>query len=294
MRLRAFAHAFVVGLLASWTNAHAGFLTTNYPGASFKTGGNNTAIGTNNPSVGFMDGKTANKYILTIGPNPPTALPGLTNLLTTTFTGPDSLGHSFGSKIDLFSTPFSGRGNELTVKSYAAFSNGGGGLVGVSMYVSYAQNGGNDPKAGSVQWIQVITDNWALVNGSSQPGVKATQIDVSPSATSPFYNDSFDANKGGSTYLYDEPSRLASKLATYSGSYPLSFTFQTFAVVDTGLLDTNNKDIVNVYGGFQWGFSVVPEPSSIVLVLIGAVVLVAGKWCHRLFPPDKGRRWGHT
>jgi hypothetical protein len=281
MRLRAFAFSVVIGVLTSWTSAHAGFLNTSYGGKSFPTGGGNTALGTNNPSVTFKDGTNATNYTLTIGPNPPTAIPGLTNLLTNTFTGPDSLGHTFGKTYDLVSTPFTGTGNELTVKSYAAFTSGG--LVGANMYVSYTQNGGNDPAAASVQWIQVLTTNWAFVTGGSKPGMMATKIDVGAANTTPFYNDGGDANKGGSTYLFDEPSRLASKLATYKGAYPLSLSFETFAVVDTHTLDANKKDVIDVYGGFSWGWSVtnaaVPEPSSIILFgIAGSIVLIFARF----------------
>jgi hypothetical protein len=271
----------VVCLVAAGPRARADFLTQSYPGAPFVTGGGNTTLGVHHTGDVFGDGKTAQQYVDTLQPFDPQSLANITGFLLKTFNTKDDLGHNFGTGYSLAQAAFTDK-NELTVKSYSTFATTGG-TVGADMYVSYSKMGAKDPAANTVQWLQVITDNWSIVTGTGQPGVKETLVDVKKTSASPFYNDSYDANVGGLTYLFDAPGRSSNDLADYKGTFPLSWTAQTFAVVDTHTNDRNGKDILDVYGGFSWGWQVTPtpEPSTFVVGLVGSAILLGWRLLSR-------------
>jgi hypothetical protein len=260
-------------LIAPWTNARGDLLTTSYPNAPFNSGGGNAVIGMHHSGDFFGDGTTTKKYLDTLQPYNPISFAAITNFLTNIFNNKDDFGHQFGNTYSLVYVPFTGM-NELTVKSYSTFATTGG-PVGADMYVSYTQTDKKDPAANTIQWLQVLKDNWSIVTGTGQPGVNETLVDVTMASKSPFYNDSYDANIG-STYLFDRPGRLSTDLATYNGAFPLTWTAQTFAVVDTKMNDMNGKDVIDVYGGFQWGWQVVrtPEPSTLITGIMGFIVFV--------------------
>jgi hypothetical protein len=272
---RLLATCTIVACLAiAAPQTRADFLDQSYPGASFKTEGGNTALGVHHSGDVFGDGTTARKYIDTLQPFDPKSLANITGFLLKTFNTKDDFGHNFGTTYSLAQAAFTDK-NELTVKSYSTYASTGG-RVGADMYVSYAKTGAKDPAAKTVQWLQVITDNWSIVPGKGQPGVKETLVDVTKMSASPFYNDSYDANQKGLTYLFDAPGRSSKDLATYKGGFPLTWSAQTFAVVDTLTNDRNGKDILDVYGGFSWGWQVnpTPEPSTFVIGLVGSALLL--------------------
>jgi hypothetical protein len=268
--------AFLIVVLTQPPSAVAGFLAQNYPNAGFVSGGGNAVIGKHHSGDQFGDGTTTRQYADYLQPFNPleqSVNGGLPAMLTNIFNNKDSLGHTFGNTYSLVAVPFSAPNNELTIKSYSTFAVTGGG-VGADMYVSYTQVGGNDPAAASVQWLQVVADNWSITQAPQGPGNPEALVDVTAASNVPFYDQSYDANIG-STYLFDRPTRDTTQLANYNGAFPLTWTADTFAVVDTHTNDANGKDIIDVYGGFQWGWqvTVAPEPASVILLSCGCVCL---------------------
>jgi hypothetical protein len=148
--------------------------------------------------------------------------------------------------------------DEFTVGSYSAFADESspdspGLSYGADLYLTYTPGRGDPPVRGLMYWIQVI--NWPGGTGSA-----SSTVDNSGHAN-PFY-----APAGGLTSIngdqvfsfYDIPQDtvMTGQTATVADH----FTAEVFLAQDTGIRDTTGKDIVNIFGGVNWGWQATIVP----------------------------------
>lgn len=165
-------------------------------------------------------------------------------------------------------TNFNLQGNG-TVTSYYAFAGGGSG--GIDFRLSYTA-AGTDPAA--ARWLQVIHTNYPLNNGLpkiTDVDGSSWYIDNAPNPGNPFYDASYDA---GATYFHDAPSR-----PTMDQSYWRGYLF-----VATGDVATKQLGIstIGVYYGFDDPISAVPEPSTILMILLVTMAAFAYRYKRRV------------
>lgn len=221
-------------------------------------GGNNVSIGGHTPSLEFThNGETWRISLLSLGqpgdaPDPLyEGVPGdstidFDRVLTDAFGGFYSFNYVGGL-----------RGQDrFTVLSYNVFVkeptptfpvlNFGG-----EVYVVYDPGGSQAvPSHKPLQWIQVV-------NGAPQPG---SYVDNSYRAN-PFYILGGLTSINGSQVvnLVDASQQF---IGTMGRDLTFRFTAEAFLVHDTGIKDPAGKEIVNVFGGFEWGWQVQRVTSS--------------------------------
>jgi hypothetical protein len=279
------AFAILPCVLAAYSGAsRADSIVLNYQKSQW-TGwtdkdGNINTIGGHDESQDFTDGtKDGRTYTISLTPADPIymgtpsngqTLPFYQKVLTMAFGAGAAFNYVGG---------FTGE-NEFNVQSYSAFASNGG-KFGADMYVVYNPGKGDPAINADAHWIQVVWTNAATtMNGQSYtPGKVANFVDNGGSAN-PYYG-----GVGGTTTIakqqvfnfYDRPTRTSAELATYNFKTSLEWTAENFLVVDTNKLNSKDQEIINVYGGFSWGWQVTlqstPEPSSLVLVGTGAVFI---------------------
>jgi hypothetical protein len=166
--------------------------------------------------------------------------------------------------------------NEFNVQSYSVFANNGG-QVGEDIYIFYSPDKGDPPINANLHWIQVIWNNWSSTPpDKNTTGVVENIVDNGGAAV-PYYDSPLGKGAAGITTIngaqvfnfYDKPGRPSSELAAYGFATPIQWMAEDFLVVDTGMKNGDNKEILNVFGGIEYGWQVVPEPSSMVLVVLG-------------------------
>jgi hypothetical protein len=148
--------------------------------------------------------------------------------------------------------------DEFTVGSYSAFADESspdspGLSYGADLYLTYTPGRGDPPVRGLLYWIQVI--NWPGGTGSA-----SSTVDNGGHAN-PFY-----APAGGLTSIngdqvfsfYDIPQGNATPGQAVAA--PDQFTAEVFLAQDTGIKDTAGKDIVNIFGGINWGWQLITAP----------------------------------
>jgi hypothetical protein len=288
---------FLPCALAGWTAAsRADHIVLNYQksqwtGWTDKNGNINT-IGGHDESQDFTDGtKDGRTYTISLAPADPiymgtpsngTTLPFYQKVLTAAFAANSAFNYVGG---------FPGE-NEFNVQSYSAFASNGG-RYGADMYVVYNPGAGDPAINGDAHWIQVIWNNVApTMNGQSYTPGKVSNIVDNDGAANPYYGGvggTTTINKQQVFNFYDRPARTSAELAAYNFKTPLEWTAENFLVVDTNKLNAKGQEIINVYGGFSWGWQVTlqstPEPNSLVLVATGAVFAAV------LFVRRRRRAW---
>jgi hypothetical protein len=283
-RLRLAALVFVLGAA---TTARGDFFTTAYSNAGFTSPGGNAVIGGHQPFKVFGDGTTSRLYVdqlYPVNPTPEIILNRVGTTLLQTLTGVDSRGSNFGTNFSYIdNNQFAGATNngtpELSVRSYSTFATSGAG-VGADFYITYTpQVGTNDPRTG-LHWLQIINTNWYYdpTVKKSFPGRQAEYVDVTPGSAAPFYDAGNPPGDAGTNYLFDRPTRNSRLLATYTGALPLTWQADLFLVQDTGMKDANNKEIIKIWDGVEYGFQITPatpEPSSLALSVLGVAGLMA-------------------
>jgi hypothetical protein len=221
-------------------------------------GGNNMSIGGHTPSLDFTHTGEAWRISLASFDQPGDAtgpvyedVPG-----DATINFDQVLTNAFG---DFYSFHYVGglRGQDrFTVLSYNVFVKEPTPTfpvlnVGAEVYVVYDPDGSRDvPTNKTLQWIQVA-------HGTPQPG---SYLDSSYRAN-PYYV------LGGATSIYGRPVvNFADASQQFVGPMALDLTFrwtaEAFLVQDTGIKDAAGKDIVDVFGGFKWGWQVQRVTSS--------------------------------
>jgi hypothetical protein len=168
----------------------------------------------------------------------------------------------------------------LNIDQYKATTSGddnGGGLL-EGTYTRAA----TDPAIADLHWIQMVATNRPLGGGPT-----TGYIDPRPNDdTLPFYwtlaedTSAADGNKTATTYhFFDNSSRNATAdpdFITWRGELMLASW------------DGSNPGNVTVYDGIGWGWDLtdgVPEPSTLVLLLVGCVAIgvrrtVSARRCH--------------
>jgi hypothetical protein len=156
---------------------------------------------------------------------------------------------------------FPGR-DELRVQSYNAFATQDGPVTrfGADLHVVYTPDlaHGDPPANDAMRWIQVVSRR--------DPVGGATEVDNSRRAN-PFYIYGGLTSVNGSLLVNFQdtpqtgiqiPSGPGSDATSAAGDEPTLgehlFRAETFLVRDTGRCDHSGRSIVEVYGGFRWGW----------------------------------------
>lgn len=155
--------------------------------------------------------------------------------------------------------------NSLVVRTYDV--QGTPARVGAEFHIEYAPHG-SDPTT-NLHWIQVVTNNH---NITDNPGHGNTDNTVdnpfSPGDRSPYYDDGGAATSGSATgqtiAFYDFPGRTDADMSHY-------WSAELFLV--TGPMIGATSGQITTLGGVQWGWKNVPEPATIVLMLVGLLIL---------------------
>jgi hypothetical protein len=187
--------------------------------------------------------------------------------------------------------------NEFNIQSYSVFASNGGG-IGADFYVVYNPGKGDPVINGNLHWIQVVQDNWAQGQGNTT-GKGENLVDRPGGAASPYYDTQVKGGivPAGITKIdgnqvfnfYDNVGRPSAELAEYKFQKPIEWMAEDFLVSDTGKRNDKNQEIVDVYGGIEWGWQVTlkaggaPEPTSFVLAAMGIPVALV------LFRPRRSR-----
>jgi hypothetical protein len=286
---------FLPCALAGWTSAsRADSIVLNYQKTQWTgwtdKGGNINTIGGHEESQNFTDGTNDGRtYTVSLAPADPIYMGTPSNDKTVPYYQ-KVLNAAFGASCAFnYVGGFKGE-NEFNVQSYSAFASDGG-KFGADLYVVYNPGTGDPAINGDAHWIQVIWNNVApKMNGQSYtPGMVSNIVD-NDGAANPYYGGVggiTTINKQQVFNFYDRPTRTSAELAAYNFASPLEWTAENFLVVDTNKLNDKDQEIINVYGGFSWGWQVTlqaaPEPSSLVLVGTGAIFVA------RLFVPQRRR-----
>lgn len=265
-------------LLTGLATVSAAVLKEDYPGASFGTAGGNTAEGTYTPTTTFTVGGTL--YTMSDNPNRPTFQddPSSTfmNLLLnqTSSLIANGTNLTFGALYNFNVTGKDLTTNDLVVKSYATHVANTDPTTNRFDESFYVQNAGGTISGTNVHWIQALVDNWKL---NTAPGTADSKIDNGgPGAQAdPYYDTGGDAS---SSYLFDDPNR---RTALVNGT-SVYFNFETFLVYQNSTYTLNDdgtvktKGSVDIYDGVLWGFTLVPEPGTASLLILGL-----GAWALR-------------
>ncbi|MEX0678948.1 MAG: PEP-CTERM sorting domain-containing protein [Pirellulales bacterium] len=158
--------------------------------------------------------------------------------------------------------------NSLEVRTYDV--QGIPARVGADFYIQY-NPGVGDPTAAThdIHWIQVVTDNHQIAPVNLH-GVNENIVDVGVGQANPYYDDGGAAN---STQFFDFPGRGD----TTRGHTWKAELFLASTPKGSGLGAQN----VTLWSGVNWGWQnywSIPEPSSVVLSLIGLVGLLGYAW----------------
>ena len=156
---------------------------------------------------------------------------------------------------------FPGRG-ELRVQSYNAFvtQDGPETRFGADLHVVYAPDlaHGDPPADDTMRWIQVVSRR--------DPVGTATEVDNSR-RSNPFYiYGGLTSVNGRLLVNFQDTPQTGIQIPPGTGTGPTGdpgdeptlgehqFRAETFLVRDTGRRDHSGRGIVEVYGGFQWGW----------------------------------------
>jgi hypothetical protein len=165
--------------------------------------------------------------------------------------------------------------NEFNVQSYSVFASNGG-QSGADLYVVYNPDNGDPAIGKNLHWVQVIWNNWSSTPPTENTTGKIENIVDNGGAGNPYYDTLGTAGtttiNGNQVFnFYDRPGRPSDELAAYNFATPIQWMAEDFLVADTGKQKANGAEILNVYGGIEYGWQVtlLPEPSSLVLALLG-------------------------
>jgi len=154
------------------------------------------------------------------------------------------------------------------------------GAGGANICLTY-QPQGEDPSGSIVRWLQVIRTNsptaFGVTNGANAGGGFTLYIDngwsgQSNPPTDPFYGaDDDDTSTGfhGNSVAFSD--------APFRGIAP-GIDWQAQAFVAIGSLSAKQ---LTIFDGVQWGFTIVPEPGTFLLVAMGGLLLGAGRRARR-------------
>jgi hypothetical protein len=186
----------------------------------------------------------------------------------------------------------------FNVTAYNLSLNGGGTAFGETMDFTLDPNlaqPANLP-AGSeatLHWMQVLNEDqkygnfgyaiagqqgfWQLDNGDKPGGLAAGPT------TGPYYDSNPVKGKTFSTppTFHDFPSFYAG-IGTYL-HFTVFPTWDVFTPAQPGVPATESMYVGNY--GVSWGFSMVPEPSSVIMLSFGFVAIIGVAWKLRRQPP---------
>ena len=143
---------------------------------------------------------------------------------------------------------FPGRG-ELRVQSYNAFAaqDGPGTRFGADLYVVYAPDlaHGDPPADDAMQWIQVVSRR--------DPVGSATEVDNLQRANPFYFYGGLTSVNGRLLVNFQDAPQTSVQIPSGALGEHL-FRAETFLARDTGRRDRSGRGIVEVYGGFRWGW----------------------------------------
>jgi hypothetical protein len=186
---------------------------------------------------------------ITLNPDPVTYLAAATSSIKAALTA------EFPVWNFTYSSGLSGTLNINEYKATSAGAHNGGGLLDAT-YTRAA----SDPLIADLFWIQMVVTNVPLGGGSV-----TGYIDPRPNDDSlPFYPD-VDYNKTATTFSFFDTSRRS------CGSHPGFITWRGELMLASW--DGSDPGNVTVYDGIRWGWDLkcVPEPTSVVLWVMGGV-----------------------
>lgn len=160
-----------------------------------------------------------------------------------------------------------------TVGDLNAFgARGGPTSAGATMALTYAR-AGTDPAVADTHWVQVLREKPPSPEGTlygdstTEPGYvyhidNLSGPNDSPHAGDPFYDTAYYSSH---TSFSDRP---------YHHPEPnYDWQFQTFIATASDPSPTGRT--LTVYDGVWWGFTTVPEPSALALLICGSLLIYA-------------------
>jgi len=256
------------------STVQATVFTENYPGAPFSyMNGRGKAFvsrGIYDPSETFTDLIDPTNYTISLLPAHPqflTAPNAAVNFMSVLAASYPTWNFNYttnGNDLALSGNP------SLTARTYTTFTNdvnddgSSNTMIGAELFLTNTP-AATDPQGASMHWIQVVSNNWSSYKYS---GTATGFVDASKS--SPFYDVCCDATN---LYFDDTPSRPRYGLTNFNGT-PLTWLAEVFVAQDMGP-DGRGGDNVNIYDGVEWGWQVVPEPSSLLLLSLAGITLLA-------------------
>jgi hypothetical protein len=131
---------------------------------------------------------------------------------------------------------------------------GGSGLDwGGDLYAIYKPGKAGPAISSDLQFIQVVSDRYASGGGGSR-------VDVSdPHSRAPYSGEGAGLTTVHGRHrivnFYDPGPGQIGPVSPHGGSGPQVFRLETFLARNTGRATAAGKKIVDIYGGFKWGFA---------------------------------------
>jgi hypothetical protein len=167
---------------------------------------------------------------------------------------------------------------QFPARSYPLEDNFGGTAFEIFYKPSTAE-GSTDPKPADVHWIQVIYTNHASLfseagaNAVPAPGGGGFEVFMdNGNADNPYYGNLTNFKTANGAGLVDRP------FVTMTTVPDMVFQAQAFLTTESDSFDAFNgitTHTVTIYDGVYWGYQVVPEPASLVMVGIGGLLLAS-------------------